>query len=66
MVLKLRAVTTKEPSPLPRLERLAAWWRGKAETRRQLAEQATNIWEADEHHLKIAEYEKLARAAGMQ
>jgi hypothetical protein len=54
------------PSPIPRLERMAAWWTGKAVARRQLATQATSDKERDEHHRLIGEYERRALAAGMQ
>jgi hypothetical protein len=56
---------TPSRNVLDRLERLSGWWLGKAEARRQLAVQSASDREADEHHRKIAEYEKLARAAGM-
>jgi hypothetical protein len=53
----------KTRNPLPRLERLPAWWLGKAETRRMLARDARErrLDELAEQHLRTAiEYERHA------
>lgn len=57
------ALAIRTRNPLPRLERLPAWWLGKAETRRMLARDARErrLDEQAEHHLRAAlEYERHA------
>jgi hypothetical protein len=55
--------TPRTRNPLPRLERLPAWWLGKAEARRMLARDAREQRldaQAEEHLRRAVAYERHA------